>query len=484
MLTRTPTATETQPRRTRLLYGLGTVAFGVKDQGFNALLMLFYNQVIGLPATWVGAAIMIAMVADALFDPLLGQYSDDFRSRIGRRHPFMYAAALPIAISYLFLWAPPEASPEVQFAWLLVSAIVVRLSISLYEIPSTALLAEFTDDYDERTRLVAARYFFGVCGGIAMTVVTFNFLLRPTAEQPVGQLNAAGYTTYAWVASAVMLLSVLISSLGTQKRALLRPAPPPVERTRMGPMLRDMWGVLVHPAYISIISASLFFAIASGLSTSLAIYFSTYFWGLSSAQIAAIASSSVVGIVLAFVVALPLSRRIGKKHAAMTMYALALVASVTPVLLRLAGLFPANGEPLLLWLLMAQFSLNIAGFIGGSILAVSMIADVTDQIQLETGRRSEGLLFSAATMIGKAVSGMGILMAGVLLTLVGFPDQAQPGQVEQGVLDSLALVFVMATALSTGIAILCLARYPISRTQHLENVQRLAERTAAEGRAP
>ena len=99
MLTKTPAAEEARPRRTRLLYGLGTVAFGVKDQGFNALLMLFYNQVIGLPATWVGAAIMIAMVADALFDPLLGQYSDDFRSRWGRRQPFMYAAALPIALS-------------------------------------------------------------------------------------------------------------------------------------------------------------------------------------------------------------------------------------------------------------------------------------------------------------------------------------------------------------------------------------------------
>ena len=157
MLTKAPTAREARPWRTRILYGLGTVAFGVKDQGFNALLMLFYNQVIGLPAAWVGAAIMIAMVADALFDPFLGQYSDDFRSRWGRRHPFMYAAALPIAISYLFLWTPPDASHQVQFVWLLATAIVVRLSISLYEIPSTALLAEFTDDYDERTRLVAAR---------------------------------------------------------------------------------------------------------------------------------------------------------------------------------------------------------------------------------------------------------------------------------------------------------------------------------------
>lgn len=470
----------TLPRRTRLLYGLGTVAFGVKDHGFSALLMLFYNQVIGLPATWVGAAIMIAMVVDALFDPLLGQFSDDFRSRLGRRHPFMYAAALPIAISYLFLWSPPQVSPGAQFAWLLVTAIAVRLSISLYEIPSTALLAEFTDDYDERTRLVGARYFFGVLGGIVMTVVTFNYLLRPTPAQPVGQLNAAGYATYAWVAAIVMLLSVIISSLGTQQRAVARPALPPVEPKAFPAILREMGGVLLHPAYISIISASLFFAIASGLSTSLALYLSTYFWELSSAQIATIASSSVVGIILAFVVALPLSRRIGKKHAAMAMFGLSLVASSAPILLRLAGLFPANGDPLLLWLLIVQFSLNIAGFIGGSMLTVSMIADVTDQIQLETGRRSEGLLFSAATMVSKAVSGMGILLSGIVLTLVGFPDHAQPGHVAQGVLDSLALALVAGTLLSTGAAILCLARYPISRALHLDNVQRLGERTARE----
>ena len=195
--------TDALPLKTRLLYGSGTIAFGIKDHGFNALLMLFYNQVVGLPAAWVGSAIMIAMIADALFDPLLGQYSDNVRTRWGRRHPFMYAAALPIALFYLLLWMPPEMARGAQFAWLVATAILVRFSISLYEIPSTALLAEFTSDYDERTKLVAARFFFGVCGGIAMTVVTFGYFLRPTAAQPVGHLNAGGYVTYAWVAAGV-----------------------------------------------------------------------------------------------------------------------------------------------------------------------------------------------------------------------------------------------------------------------------------------
>lgn len=463
------------PISTRLLYGSGTIAFGVKDHGFNALLMLFYNQVIGLPAAWVGSAIMIAMIADALFDPLLGQYSDNFRSRLGRRHPFMYAAALPIGLFYLLLWSPPDASNTIQFAWLVTTAIFVRFSISLYEIPSTALLAEFTSDYDERTKLVAARFFFGVCGGLGMTVVTFGYFLQPTPEQPVGHLNAGGYTVYAWVAAVIMVLSVLISSLGTQKEVLKRPAPPPRAAISTSQMLKEMLSILVHPSYISILLASLFFAIASGINMALQMYFSTYLWELSANQIAMVASTSVIGIVFAFVVVLPLSVRFGKKSSALLMFSLALVSNVTPLILRLADLFPANGEPMLLWLLMGQFAFTMMATIAGGILAVSMVADVTDQIQLETGHRSEGLLFSASTMVNKAVSGMGILLAGLLLAFVNFPDNAQPGLVGDEVLRSLASVYIGTTLLATILAIICLAYYPINRSRHIENIRQLGE---------
>jgi GPH family glycoside/pentoside/hexuronide:cation symporter len=476
MLKTAPPPAPTLPRSTRLLYGSGTIAFGIKDQGFNALLMLFYNQVIGLPAAWVGAAIMIAMVADAFFDPFLGQYSDNFRSRWGRRHPFMYASALPIAVSYLFLWSPPAMSQAGTFAWLVTVSIIVRCAISLYEIPSTALLAEFTSDYDERTKLVAARYFFGVLGGLGMTVLTFKFFLRPTAEQSVGHLNASGYATYAWVASGIMLASILVSSLGTQKRVLTLPALPPSVRFNLATMLREMFAIMVHRSYVSILLASLFFAVASGLNAALAVYFSTYFWALSANQIAALASSSVVGIILALLVVLPLSARFGKKRSAMVLFALSLASNITPLILRSLDAFPVNGDPVLLPLLMGQYAFTTMCVIAGAILAVSMVADVTDLIQLETGRRSEGLLFSAATLVNKAVSGMGVFISGLLLAFVNFPARAQPGQVDSEVLTSLAVTYILATGLTCVLAIICLAYYPISRAQHSENIRQLGER--------
>lgn len=476
----TPGLADAKPARRipvgrRLLYGSGTVAFGVKDQGFNALLMLFYNQVIGLPATWVGAAIMIAMIADALFDPLLGQWSDNLRTRWGRRLPFMYASAIPIALSYFFLWQPPVASHGVQFAYLLTVAIVVRFSISLYEIPSTALLAEFSSDYDERTRLVASRFLFGVLGGVAMTVLTFQHLFLPTADQPVGHLNAAGYVTYAWIAALVMLASILISTIGTHKAAVAVTQPPPVVRVGMAEMFRQMGQVFTHRAYGSILLASLFIAMASGLSTSLAVYLATFFWELSAKQIGTLTSASFVGILLAFVIVLPLSSRFGKKRTSMFLFGLSVATSVTPLLLRLFGHFPVNGDPALLPILMVVQAFNFMCVISAMILAVSMVADVTDQIQLETGRKSEGLLFSAATLVNKAVSGLGIFLSGALLAFVAFPEHATPGQVPEEVLRSLVTLYVGAIATVSALAILCLGSYPITRDKHLETLRKLKE---------
>jgi glycoside/pentoside/hexuronide:cation symporter, GPH family len=93
---------------TNLLYRVGSVAFRVHIAALSSLLMLFFNQVVDLPAAWVGAAMMVTLMFDAICDPLIGEWSDHSRSRWGRRHPFMYASAVPIAFAFYFLWNPPH----------------------------------------------------------------------------------------------------------------------------------------------------------------------------------------------------------------------------------------------------------------------------------------------------------------------------------------------------------------------------------------
>src|SRR4051812_34793058 len=158
-------AAEVRPRQTslwtRLAYGLGNGAIGVKDNGFSYFLLMFYSQVAGLDARLVGLALTIALVVDAFIDPILGYWSDNVRSRWGRRHPFMYAAAVPLAGLYFMLWSPPAGtSPSVLFVYLLALAVAIRICVSVYQVPSNALAAELTQNYDERSTLLAFRLFF------------------------------------------------------------------------------------------------------------------------------------------------------------------------------------------------------------------------------------------------------------------------------------------------------------------------------------
>ena len=99
---------------TRLLYGTGSVADGVKNTTFNTFLLFFYTQVVGLSGSMAGAAIFIALLIDAVTDPLLGSISDNARSRWGRRHPFIYASALPMALCFIGLFNPPRGGQSDQ----------------------------------------------------------------------------------------------------------------------------------------------------------------------------------------------------------------------------------------------------------------------------------------------------------------------------------------------------------------------------------
>ena len=167
----------------KVAYGFGSVAYGVKNNGFDYFFLIFYSQVMGVSAYLVSLALLIALAVDALSDPLIGYMSDNTRSRWGRRHPFMYAAALPVAVAYYFVWNPPSGlEGDALFPYIVTVAVLVRMLITLYEIPSSSLVAEMSDDYDERTSMLSYRYFFGWTGGALMGAFATIVVLVPTLQ--------------------------------------------------------------------------------------------------------------------------------------------------------------------------------------------------------------------------------------------------------------------------------------------------------------
>ena len=176
------------PFSSKLTFGFGQYAEGLKNTAFGLFVLFYYNQVLGVSGTLCGVAMGIALVFDAITDPLAGSLSDNWRSKWGRRHPFMYVSAVPLAIAFYFLFSPPELSELGLFAWLLGFAILTRAAMTLYHVPHLALGAELTQDFEERTSIVAYRQAFGYLGGLTAAILAFGYFM---SDAHGGRLDAA-----------------------------------------------------------------------------------------------------------------------------------------------------------------------------------------------------------------------------------------------------------------------------------------------------
>jgi Na+/melibiose symporter-like transporter len=469
---------------TKALYGAGAVAFGVKDNGFSYFLLFFYSQVVGLPAAWVSAALMFALVLDAIFDLTIGQISDNWRSRLGRRHPFMYASVVPVALAYMLLWNPPAGSNVVLLVYLTSMTVIVRIFLGAYEIPSSALVAELTSNYTERTSFFSYRFFFMWWGGLGITLIALRFVLRPDKLHAVGQLNPAGYAHYGVIAALIMAASILTATIGTHGRIPYLKAPPPRRPFHLKAVIGEMFGTLSNPSFVALLMAAVSSNIAIGLGAGLGLYINTYFWELSAGQLSVLLPAAFIGSAFGVLIAPAMSNRFGKRETSVMLAVISVIVSLAPIGLRLVGWFPANGSPLLLPSLFASQMLAVLLGVCANVLISAMLTDVVEESELKTGRRSEGLVLAANTFVAKCVTGVGIFAAGLIVAGVHFPQHAVPGHVAPAVLHNLALLYMPAQGVLYMVAIGFLSRYRITKGGHEANLKLLAERAGAEPYAP
>ncbi len=463
---------------TKVAYGIGAVAYGVKDNAFAVFLLFFYSRVVGMPAEQVGFAIMLVLIMDAISDPLVGHISDNFHSRWGRRHPFMYFSALPVSISFFFLWNPPDLSAELMFYYLLVMAVLIRTLITLFEVPSSALIAELTPDYDERTKLVGYRGFFGYLGAIGLTVVAYVFFFPATEDYAVGLMNPEGYSKYALLGATMMFVAIMVSSIGTHSRIPFLKAPPPKRPFNARQTTLELKQTLSNRSFLALMGATIFASAASGLQLSSANFLFTLFWEFTSEQIGLMNMFLVVSVIIAVIIAPRLSRRIGKKKAAIFFWFTAASLAPMPYLLRVIGWFPDNDSPALLPTVLAIYTVDMALFISANITISSMFADIVEDSEKSTGRRSEGIFFASRKFLEKSVSGLGIFMASTVLVMVGISDTATPGSLDQATLARWAFIYAPTLIGLYTFAIALVFRYQIDREIHEANLLHLAEELA------
>ena len=461
------------PPRVKFSYGVGSIAYGVKEQGFAYFLLMFYSTVVGLEPALAGTALLIALLTDAISDPIVGYWSDNTRTRIGRRHPFMYASAVPVSLCYFLIWQPPDWGDEALFLYLLTFAILIRTLITFFETPSSALMPELTGDYDERTSIQAWRHFFGWFGGAMLTILMFAVLLVPTAEYEVGTLNREGYEAYGVIAGIAIFIAILVSSIGTQDAVQTQQYSVPPGRKGLAQIFTELKETLFDSSFFALFLSSMAGAVATGLSAGLTFIMMSYFWQLSSLQMFMWTCMVLVAATVGLILAPKLARRLGKRHAVLLLGGAALFIQPAPVTLRLLGVFPENGDPALFPLLLSFSMIELSLMISMQVVLASMVADLVESSEIRTGRRSEGVFYAAVTFIKKTNQGIGAFIAGLLLQWVVFPEGANPADVPAEITRDLGALLVPCQYLLWSLMLIAIYRYRIDKSTHQANLRAL-----------
>lgn len=462
---------------TQTLYGVGAISSGIKMRALSAFLLIFYNQAVGLSPTMVSLAITIVMVMDAVSDPVIGYFSDHLRTPWGRRHPLMYASAAPLALGFVLLWNPPAGWSEAAlFGYLLACLLIIRICDTFFELPSLALAAELVEDYDGRTGIVGKRIFFRTLASLLVVVLGLQVFLKAHADGGGGPADRVGYLGFSLTLAAIMVASILISSLATHRFIPWLPKPSnragaPTHSPRQ--FLRDVRGLISNPSALAMLGVGAFTAVAGGAKAGLELYFGLYFWQLSQGQISVLALLTAAGALSGALLVPLVSRRLGKRNGTITCYALALLVGCVPVTLRLFGLMPPNGSDALFACLTIDAILAGLLYVMTAVMMNAMLADVIEDVAARSGQRSEALLFSADAFFSKAVSGLGVLISGGLLALIAFPRDVKTHAPDAEMLWRLGALYVPTLLVVTGCAIGLLLLFRIDRARHEDNLSRL-----------
>ena len=466
------------PFSSKFAFGVGQFAEGLKNGAFAIFLLFYYNQVLGLPGTLAGAALFIAMMFDAVTDPLAGSLSDNHQSRLGRRHPFMYASALPLGLTFIGLfWPPTGLGNWGLFAWLTVFAILTRAAMTLYHVPHLALGAEMTENFSERTKVVAYRQFFAAAGTAGAWIIGLTWFL---ADDVGGRHVAENYPPFAITLAVLMTLTIWYSAYGTQKEVpfLLQPAPRP-QSNPITRLFRDLREALRNRSFLWLFSGVLIIYAMVGVNEVLNLYMFEYFWDLVAREMLQLQLVGIFGLLIGAFLTAPLVRRTGKRFGVLLGAIVWAVCQVLPVVMRLLDMLPANGTEELVWIL-TGFKF-VQGLIMQQALVAfgSMMADVADEHELTTGVRQEGVFFGAIAFSGKATTGFGNFIGGIGLDVINWPRGAEiqnAADIPAETLVDLGILYGPGVAGLSVIAVWCFAHYNLTRARHAEILVALESR--------
>ncbi|PSB23942.1 MFS transporter [Stenomitos frigidus] len=455
---------------TKLAYGAGDLGTAITANILAVFLLIFFTDVAGLGAGLAGSILLIGKVWDAINDPIVGILSDRSHSRWGRRLPWLIVGSVPFGIFFFLQWLVPHFSDNPStnqwglFWYYVVIAIIFNSFYTIVNLPYTALTPELTQDYDERTSLNSYRFAFSISGSILSLLLALG-IFSAFKGDPTKQ-----YLVLGAVCGVISILPLYWCVWGTRKRVMV------TERLRQEtssgeslPYLEQLKIAFTNRPFLYVIGIYLCSWLAVQNTVAIIPYFVKNWMGLTDADFTKVVIAvQVTGLVMLFVWS-EVSKRVGKKVVYFMGMSLWIIAEI--------GLFflqPGQNGLMYLLAVMAGFGVSTA-----YLIPWSMIPDVIELDELNTGQRREGIFYGFMVLLQKVGLAIGLFLVGQVLEYSGFvataAGQAAPMQPPAALWAIRLLIGPVPTVILL-VGLLLTYFYPITREVHAEILLKLQER--------
>ncbi len=447
------------PFKVKLCYGIGDLGSGLMNGG-SGYVVFFYNQVLGLPALWVTVAMFGGLAIDAIVDTIVGGLSDATKSRWGRRHPYIFLSAIPIALTFYFTFSVPTGMPHwALMGWMIAMTALWRISSSFFLVPYWALGSELTKDFHERTVVGAYRIFFSFAGTSIAALMGVLFFGGTGGAKRSGQFEAAPYHTIAIIIAITVICVAWTSAIGT--RSVIPRLTKAVAKFSVTGIFREIGGFLHNRPFCIFFAGAFMFSIVLSTYSVASIYFGTYFWAFTTRQIFLMPSIGIAGMAAGTFAWPAISRRIGKKYSYMLGAAGFCIGLVVPIFLKVSGLFIDHDSAIYFPVLaLINFLAYLSGS-AGAVIAASMLPDVIENYAAGRPERSvAGLITGMLNLNVKVALGLSNVIMGGVLWFVGLEHKTGVA-VPPAVVHKLGLTYAPIVIAASAVCLVIFSFYSI-----------------------
>ncbi|MEB3217624.1 MAG: MFS transporter [Nostocales cyanobacterium 94392] len=455
--------------KTKLAYGAGDLGPAITANISVFYLLFFFTNVAGIPAGLAGSILMVGKIWDAINDPIVGVMTDRTKSgRWGRRLPWLLYGAIPFGIFFFLQWIVPTTNVWGLFWYYVIIGVISQVFYTVVNLPYTAMTPELTQDYDERTSLNSIRFAFSI-GGSILSLFLAQLIFSPIFSEIFNRQQQ--YLFLAAICGVISVLGLFWCVWGTRDRVLAFEAKRiQTEESESLPITEQIKIVFQNKPFLFVIGIYLCSWLGVQITASVIPYFVIYCMKLQESDVPAVMIGVQGTALLMLFVWGALSKRVGKKAVYFMGMFLWIIAAT--------GLF---------FLQPGQIGLMyVLAVIAGSGVSVaylvpwSMMPDVIELDELQTGQRREGVFYGFMVLLQKFGLAFGLFLVGIALEASGFQENIR-GQTQLPIQPDTAL---SAIRIAVGpIPIVCLICglfltyfYPITREMHAEMLLKLEER--------